>query len=241
MKKILTIIFILTAYFSNGQVATLDLNNPAPRVGDEIEILVYFKMKDLHEKEGKKTADEWKSEQENNLGSGNLKFYENILDTGLIKIGPFKFSINNKEFVTDIITVRVYPNLPDVKDGIWIRQVNFKDETFLILEQRLSNQWNNESKSDDEHSMTHSSDGVTYTGIDIKKLKELGLALKEVGSSTSSQVVDIKDIFGSGTVSYKLTKYKVTRLDNFKGKVKIKREFFIDYPDKVELPIIVVE
>ena len=241
MKKILPIIFILISYFSSGQVATLNLNNPAPRVGSEIEISVSFKAQNIKEKEGKQSVDEWKAHQKNVLGNGNIKFKESLLDTGLVKIGPFRFSIGDKEFTSDIITVRVYPDLPDVKDGIWARLVNFKSETFLILEQRISNQWKREDKSNDEHSMTHDSDGVIYASIEVEKLKEFGLVLKEISASTSSQVVDKSDTFGSGTVSYKLTKYKVTKLDNFRKKVRIKREHFINYPDKVELPVIEVE
>lgn len=241
MKNILIIILFTIGYSSFGQIATLDLTNPAPRIGEDIEIIVYFKTKELEKKEGPQKVEKWLEDQKNNLGKAEIKFYENFLDTGLVKIGPFSFSIGSNQFTTDVMTIRIYPDLPVDKDGIWIRQVQFKNESFLILEQRISNQWRQESKSADEHSMTHDSDRVNYTELDVEKLKEIGLHLKQLSSSSSSQVVDKNDVFGAGMVSYKLTKYKVTNLSNFKGRLKLKKDFFIDYPDKVELPAVLFE
>ena len=241
MKNILTILLVATSHLTFGQIATLDLNNPAPRVGDEIEITVYFQKQILKVNEGKKTHNDWKAIQDNNLGKGELKFYDNVLDTGLIKIGPLKFTINNKEFTSETLTIRVYPILPNSKDGIWSRLVAFKGEIFLILEQRVSNQWKPQVKSDDEHSFTHSSDGINWAEIDIEGLKQFGVNLEQVNSNIRSEIVDKNDTFGSGTASYKLTKYKVTKQSNFKDKLRITKELFINYPDKIELPITIIE
>lgn len=107
-------------------------------------------------------------EFDNQLGNGDINCRTELLDTGLVKVGPFKFAINKTEFTTDAITIRVFPDLPDVNDGIWLRLVTFRGEDILILEQRISHGW---KKEDGGHtSMSVDVGGVNFAELDIYKV-----------------------------------------------------------------------
>jgi hypothetical protein len=222
MKRTLLPILIFISTWSLGQ-AELSINNPAPRVGDEIKIS--FSLKDLDER----------------FGNGDLKLYETLTESGTINIGPFTFTIGGKVYESDVLTINVAPKLPEkVKDGLWVRLVEFKDSRYLIIEQRISNQWKKEKKSDSDFTISHG-DGVTYTDFKREILENNGLKIISSSSSSSSQIIDDKDIFGAGTVSYKIQIFEFEKTDKFKQRVKIDKDAFINFPDKTKIDTIWIE
>ena len=204
MKNTLTILLSTTTLFSAAQIATLEIQNPAPRISDGVEVSVSFDKKKIEKKEYPMSILEFSEGFENNLGGCDINFRTELLDTGLVTIGPFIFRINKTHFTTDSVTIRVFPDLPEVYDGVWLRLVSFSGQDILILEQKVSHHWNKNR----EHASSWSNDaeGVDFTSLDIDKLYALGIELKELGSSTSSSGVN-DNLLGLGTLSYKLTRY----------------------------------
>jgi len=222
MKRTILPILIFISTWTWGQVE-LSTNNPAPRVGDEIKIS--FSLKDMDER----------------FGNGDLKLYEKLTESGTINIGPFTFTIGGKVYESDVLTINVAPKLPDnVKDGLWIRLVDFKDSKYLIIEQRISNQWKREKKSDNEFTMSHG-DGVKYADFKRQILENNGLMINSSSSSSSSQIIDDKDLFGAGTVSYKIQVFEFQKTDKFKQRVKIDKDAFTNLPDKTKIDTIWIE
>ncbi len=232
MKSILTILLTSMTLLCVGQVVTLDIQNPAPRISDGVDVSVSFKKKKIKKNEGSMSADEFRIQFENQLGDGKINFRTELLDTGLVNIGPFKFSIHNTTFTTDIVTIRVFPDLPDVNNGIWLRFVRFGGKDILILEQRVSHDW--QTQNSEHSSWSIDAEGVDFSGLDTDRLYALGVELKEVASSTSSNSTQ-DEILGLGTVSYKLTQYEVTRLKTLQDKVIITKDLFYAFPSDLEI------
>lgn len=232
MKSFFTITLSTITFIALGQVAILDIKNPAPRISDGVDVTVSFEKKKIKKIEGPMSPDEFNAEFENQLGYAEINFRTELLDTGLVKIGPFKFTINKTNFTTDAITIRVYPDLPNVTDGIWLRLVKSKGEDILIIEQRISHDWTIGNSGHQSRSID--AKGVNFAGLDDYKLYDLGLELKELSSSTSSNSTR-DEIQGSGVVSYRLSQYKVTKLDRFKNKVLVTKDLFYNFPKDVDI------
>jgi hypothetical protein len=238
MKKKLTLILIIAHLTTLGQVATLDIIDPGPRIGETLEINISIEKQKLKtkNKNGVYTKDEWTAISNNNLGSGQLKFYEILSDTGQITVGPFTFLIDGTQIISDTLVVKVYPGLPAVEDGLWIRQISHLGKDFIVLEQRVFNR----RKSNNSNKRSRDSDGVVFARINTERLKEYGVNLYTINSSTSSEVVGEDDTIGSGTVSFQKLIYEVRRTEEFKGQLKLKQDFFVDYPKEVGFPTIVI-
>lgn len=232
MKIILTTIFTTITLLGVGQVAILEIKNPAPRIGDGVDVSVSFEKKKIKRIDGPMSSEEFSTEVENQLGSADINFRTQLLDTGLVKVGPFKFEINGKKFTTDVVTIRVYPNLPRVTDGIWMRIVTFKGDVILLLEQRFSHDWITENNG--HSSRRIDAEGVNFARLDEYKLYGLGVELKNLGSRISSSIAR-DEILGTGVVSYQLTQYKLIKLDTFKNQIVITKDLFNDFPKDVDI------
>lgn len=204
---------------------------PAPRVGDKVGISILFQQADLKPKKGKKSKEERLEDYENILGHGDLSFNKILLDVGDFTIGPFKFSINGKEVVSDILKIRVYEKLPTIKDGLWLRFVSRDEKDLIILEQRVSNKW----EPNNANSIDHGSEVVIFAELDQEIINELGFELRELMSRTSNEITN-KGARDSGTSSYKITIYKIVKT-NGSGKLKLNKELFKNYPNDIQLTI----
>lgn len=200
----------------------LTINNPAPRQGDEIDINV--KLLDNKVR----------------VGEGTIKFTQEVTETGPLTIGPFKFMLEGKTYETDILTVTVAPRIPiDIKDGIWIRIVEFNEEKHLIIEQRISGQWKTK-KGDNEVTMTYGS-GVIYAEFREEVFEENGLEILASTSSSGSRLLDKNAPFGHGTVSYKIEIFKFKKTDEFSKKLRIDKRSFNNFPDNVKIDDVWIE
>src|SRR6185437_8940471 len=98
--------------------------------------------------------------------------------TGNVSIGPFSFVLNKKLYNTDSINIKIYPKLPTIKNGIWLREVNFKNDSYLIVEQRIAGQW--ETTQKDSNSFTQSFDprDAPFTELDDWQIKNKGISFE---------------------------------------------------------------
>jgi hypothetical protein len=217
------IIFLLSVFLSlstSAQVARLDIDNPAPRAGDDIRVTF-----GLDKDQSKDLPGDARSKKDR-TGFGDIKITTTLADTGTMVIGPFRFTIRNKEYTTQVLTIRVYPPLPsDAKDGIWIRQVDFNDDHFLIIEQRVSGQRKKEQKQDAEITIGFNSD-AQFASLDEDKFEANGLDIIS-SSSRSGKYGD--------DVSFTVATFKFKKMPSFKGKLKIDRKVLRDVPDNVTI------
>jgi hypothetical protein len=210
-------IFLLSAFLSlsaSAQVARLDIDNPAPRAGDDIRVTFTVDKEPQGDTRSKKDR----------TGFGDIKITTTLADTGSMVIGPFKFTIRNKEYTTQVLTIQVYPPLPsDAKDGIWMREVDFNGDHFLIIEQRLSGQRKKEQKQDAEITIGFNSD-PQFASLDEDKFEANGLDIISSSSRSGKHGSD---------VSFTVATFKFKKTDAFKGKLKIDRKVLRDVPDNV--------
>jgi hypothetical protein len=206
MKYVCVFFFFLTAAQAEAQLPKLEPSNPAPRQGEEVNI--NFLLKDGN-------AD---------IGSGNFKVRQPLADTGLVTIGPFQFSINNKSYSTGTITLHVYPKLPDnIHEGIWIRYVAFEGKYYLITEQRIPA---DQKKKPEGNSIVIGGE-APFAELDRDQFEQAGLKVVNSNSYTDSGPM------GKDEVSYKLTTYRFEKTAYFKGRLRLDKKFFTDFPEKV--------
>ena len=228
--KILTTILALTINLTTfGQIVTLDIHNPAPRVDEEIEISVNLKKKDI-KAEYPFPIDELDILRDNNLGNGKIKFTQIASDTGSVTFGPFKFTVDGKEYISDTLTIRVYPKLPPVMQGIWIRQVHFKDKHLLIIEQRMPNDW----KKDDKYDMTFNNDGLQFAEIDKETIDHAGFEFNFSYSNSTQQFINDNEDYVGDMVSYQMLIYNIKITDDYNGKFKLKKKHFKNFPKDID-------
>src|ERR1051325_2105817 len=117
-KTGLLAIFISISGYSQS---SLIVDNPGPRVGDNIKLSIRLEA------------------GEESIGRGDIELYEQAENVGSVTFGPFTFTVAGKVYETGTVTVNVSPKLPaNVLDGIWVRLIPFQEEYFLIIEQRIS-------------------------------------------------------------------------------------------------------
>jgi hypothetical protein len=217
------IIFLLSAFLSlpaSAQVARLDIDNPAPRAGDDIRVTF-----GLDKDQGTDLQGDARSKKDR-TGFGDIKITTTLADTGTMVIGPFRFTIRNKEYTTQVLTIQVYPPLPsEAKDGIWIRQVDFNGDHFLIIEQRVSGQRKKEQKQDAEITIGFSSDSQ-FASLDEDKFEANGLDIISSSSRSGKHGHD---------VSFTVATFKFKKTPAFKGKLKIDRKVLRDVPDNATI------
>jgi hypothetical protein len=238
--KSAVLLFTFILPLSAFSQSTLEPNNPAPRVGDLIEVNVHFEKEDLGslEKKAEKTASESKQIEQNRIAMGTLRLAQTPTDTGEFVVGPMSLTFNGQVYTTQKLVLNVSPALPEkVTDGIWIRTVSHGEHRYLIIEQRIANQL---KKQDDGNSITLSSDDVTFAEFDRDKLEGKGLEIVSSSSASRTQQVDKKAGFGAGTSSYRISIFRFESTPMFKSGLRIDKKFFSDLPKNVKLPEVVI-
>lgn len=222
-----TIFFLLSAFLSysvSAQVARLDIDNPAPRAGDDIRVTFVLEKPTAKSETGAKSR----------AGFGDIKVSTALTDSGRMVIGPFRFAIRNKEYKTDSLVIRVYPQLPSTaKDGVWLREVDFNGDHFLIIEQRVSGR-KKDQKNSSEIIIGMNSD-TEFASLDERKFEATGLDIISSSSRSGNQTLDASD------VSFKVATFKFKKTDAFKGKLKLDRKFLSDVPDNVSIDGILIK
>ncbi|SHH51442.1 hypothetical protein SAMN04488109_4144 [Chryseolinea serpens] len=220
IRRLLTYAWCFCCASAWAQTSILEIANPAPRAGEEVEIIITVKKESLEaiETKEKKSTDDYAALRKNKIAYGNLKISQVLPDTGKVKIGPFRFSIADRVYETNSLTLRVYPKLPDTaREGLWIRQVDYNGQSYLIIEQR--------SETED----------AKFAQLNRDKLEASGLNIVTSTSKSESQFLDKKITAGSTPVNYRISTYKFKRTSAFKGKVKIDKSLFLDFPPNVSM------
>ncbi len=231
MKVVFAILCCFTLGCALGQ-SMLEPQNPAPRVGDQLDVTLYFEKENLQWLENKMAKTEAENERlaNNRVATGALRLNHVLADTGQITVGPLSLTFQGTTFTTEPLVLTVSPALPkNIGDGIWIRSVQFKGFYYLIIEQRIANQW---KKQEDEEAITLSTMDVVFAEIDQEKLEGKGLNIVSNSSSSDNQQVDKSAGFGAGSSAYKITILKYLRTPLFKS-FKLDKKFFSNLPKNI--------
>lgn len=135
---------------------------------------------------------------------------------GNTTVGPFKFNINGKDYVTDSISLRVLDKLP-FKEGFWCRLVTDNHgNKFLILEQYTQNEITY-TKTKDGFSVSEKvKKGAPSDPVEIVKIQEKGIEINFAYSSSSTVHPDDFD-FSKPGMSYSIKKYQIVFDEDFSG------------------------
>ena len=244
-------LLLIASLSSVCQIVELRVDNPIVRIGDAIEVKVSLKGEEM-EAEFPISSEEFKALQANNRGSGSLTFSHIATDTGSVTFGPFHFMINGEKYTSDIITVQVHPAIPEMQEGVWIKQIGEGEEHILVIEQTLLNAEPSASEStslydrtfntnvDDPFSTVIEEENSQYVDINMESIDAEGLSLKRFSTSTSTKPANPEDIFSSEKITYRKTTYKIKKLDSFSGEFKLLRKHLVNYPDDLDFTEIII-
>lgn len=219
LLNLLSFLLCLTSFSSYGQIVTLEVKNPFPRVGDECEIEYAIKTDTFQVSETGSLKEQMKEIRNKELGSGTMKFTKLISDTGYSSFGPFTFIVNQQSLKSDIIKLHFDSPLPAEKSGIWVRQNSYLGQEYLIVEQRISGKWVTTRTSDNSISSEFQKDNEEFIEIDKEKIDTEYIEFDFSYSTSKSQDVEING--KTETVYYKISLYKITKTELFKNKFKL--------------------
>ncbi len=212
--KTLFIISLFISQVSYGQNAKLKIFNPAPRLGDAVTITITI------------IADSSIAKKEDTLlihnGDGEITLRKLMPKVGKYTIGPFSFKINGKTYTSDSLEITIDAKLPDEREGVWLRQIKWKGDEYLILEQRIDLEKLSESKRMNVYEKFVDLSDKAYEYPD-----EIWFSF--AGSTSPRQPTEeISDqiIVGKGQVIYKLTMYRITKGKEYKGSFSLGKKFF---------------
>lgn len=238
MKKHISFL-ILNLFLISGfsQIIELDVNNPAPRIGEDIPITYEIKRSD-RKVEFPISPDELKEINKNKIGKGTLTLEDYATDTGEVVIGPLTFEIDGEIFKSDTLRLNIYPKLPNEKNGFWTRFIKYRGEYYLITEQRIGGEWKQKKDSKNSFSMSFDSEGVEFAEIPRSSIKLDNIEISFSYSTSSSQTIEGEEVFGSGTVHYKLYVYRIDLKEGYNDDFVIKKKHFENFPKKQDFKAI---
>lgn len=233
--KTLPYLIFLFSLLALGQNSELKVTNPGPRIGEDFEITYRLLPKD-YKKPG--PLDDPFQMKNPTIGTGTIMITNNSLEPGLKKYGPFTFNIDGQTITTNTIEVMVYPAIPkEFKDGVWIRIIEFDNKNHLVVEQRISQQWQKENAN----TIAFGQNTPEYISLNKEKFCAKGLIISSSNSRSESQVIDENDIFGNGMVQYFRNTFEFEKTEDFKKKFKLDEKFFDNFPQDIELEDVFIE
>jgi hypothetical protein len=228
MKRILLTFLLAMVFVCTLAQVKLQTSNPAPRVGDAMTISFVLEKPPLDSKKSQNDVITILASGMNRIADGSLKMNEGFLtDIGPLKLGPFQFQLNGRVFNTNELNITVSPKLPDnIDEGIWIRQVEFQGQKWIILEQRSPGEMKPVSGASGSVSYTISTEDVQWSRLAEEKFRKNGVDLHEENSSVTIQPVS------NGSALYKITVFTYQTLPSFKGELIIDKKLLLYAPEK---------
>ncbi len=232
MKYSLLFSTLLSLNYSHSQEIELELQNPAPRVGEDIEVLLKLK----HPSTEDENSEDYYF-MNNNLVEGTLSINQKAEESGELSFGPISFSLNGKKYTSNSLTVMVDDALPETNKGIWIRQVNYNGKSLLIIEQRIPNEWKKKGKNE----MSFDNEGLEFLELKQESLHQDDLRFNFTFSTSTSQ--QIKQDGGSEgeMVSYQMMIYEIEKADTYSGEFQLEESHFLHFPKGVKLEPFIIK
>lgn len=211
----MTGVIFLTAFTAvQAQKARLSLPIPAFRVGDNVEIK-YELYKD--------NTTDWESK----VGEGSIKLEKTFLTPGKYPVGPLFLQINGVKYASDTIAVQVDDALPEEKNGIWIRQVQFNGKEYILVEQRIGGDWETVSTGTNSTNTSFKAKSDEFAEIDPGQLDNAPVNLQFNYSYSTTQ-----NMTEGSSANYKISVYVLAKQANFSGSFTLTRKHFKDLDAK---------
>lgn len=237
---------------SYAQSIDLTAGSPMLRVGDRLSIkyvvnseksgiasaLVNSISESTVHSEGTKTKPSLPSCKvpDYQVANGFLTLSKNIDTIGSYTVGPFSFNLDGVLYKSDTLTFTVYPELPKVKNGLWINFIKSNDEYYLAIEQRIEGKENNPqppslTKEDDGYvslndAMLKDNDNVAITGIQYSR-----------GNYSLEGEMGQADYMGT----QKKTFYKIWMSDDYDNSLTLTKKYFTNLPKKMDFKPVMIE
>jgi hypothetical protein len=205
----LLIIFSVWAKESNSQNLRLIIDNPLPRINQEISFSYIYTNSEI-ENRFEANID---NAGENNLITGNIKINDSIISGSQINLGPIQIKYNGKYIKSDSLTVKVFDALPDTNQGIWINHVIIEGSIFIIIEQRVP-----------------LSLGITkYASFNRGEFFKFNVEPFKFSTQTTSFQAN-ENSFEKNEYAERRTILLIRNLENLKNNLNINESFFNDLP-----------
>lgn len=225
MKSVLTFLSLLICIPAFSQHATIETSNPIPRVGSKLELTFTIRETDLAgSKENKTTL----GEESELIATGTVQLEKALTKAGITTVGPFAFTVENQVYQTSTLTVMVYPELPPVTDGLWMKFVEVEGKASLVIEQRITNQPKREF-TPTGMTYSQSSDNVKFAELKRDELRSFGLEFPNSSSLSNMQTLDMT-LYPDSHFSYKRWIFNIKKTAAFSGPVKIEASLFENFP-----------
>lgn len=216
MKKHFLVLVILLAIIpaAQAQFARLWLSIPAFRVGEKAEISYNLYSDTTGYADSQK-------------GEGSIKLENTFKKPGPYSIGPISLTIDGITYRSDKITVQVDEALPEENNCIWIRQVKFDGDEYILIEQRIGGDWETVSTGSNSSNTSFRSKSEDFAEIDPGKLNDAPVNLQFHYSFSTTQNL------GNGeSANYKISVYVLTKTDRFPGSFTLTRKHMKDLDAK---------
>lgn len=220
MKLFLFSVILIFSVNCYSQTIALSISVPQPRLKESFE--VSFNMDSISEAIFKLDTNKFNIVSYTSLGlSPSFEVNLEALRKGKNEVGPFTFTFNGRTYKTNKLKFTVADSLPDVKKGLWIRELKEDDTTAYIMIDQKQSAYNIITRKDDNTIST--SAAVDNNEKDTELSAEIENAKVEEWGSSSSTIPDFIHNEKGFKKSYKC--YKITILDKKKPLVLTKESF----------------
>jgi hypothetical protein len=232
-RSLLPFLLLALSLPAFAQNLTLQISNPQPRVGESFT--VSFSMDFFNEQMSEQLQQQ--ASLEVSQPSYTDKQYSRTLTAtkaGTYPIGPYSFTFNGITYTSNQVTIEVIEPLAR-QEGIWLRQVQFGGEDFLILEQMIPNlQTTPMTPSEFEQGMHHDFEKAFAS---LRQQPAAGINLNRRHSTTTAESADNT---GKASLGYSLQIYRIEKEEAFAGSLQLQPEHFQNLPSNARLPILVL-
>ena len=123
-----------------SQRVELSLSNPLPRAGDRITLNYsiypddhpFFTFEEIDAPRKGNCKD-----QKTQIAKGSYTKNQGIDTVGVISLGPFQFTDGEAVYTTEPINIEIFPQLPNVQEGLWCSFIQQAGKYYLVVEQRV--------------------------------------------------------------------------------------------------------
>lgn len=236
MKSLFTFISFLVFVPTLGQIVKLEPSNPAPRVREGFTISFVLEKNDPDSLE---VVDDWLAQSlissMNRVADGNIEISDWLLtEEGHLQIGPLQIPVNGKTYITNTLDLIVTTQLPDdIDEGLWIRQLNFQGQEYIILEQRHPGKMKQTTNENGRAIWSITNDGK-WAKVNMDKIQRKGIEIELRQSRSSIQSIDV------GDAVYMQTIYTYKPLPSFKERLTIDKTLLDYVPEKGHFEVIQV-
>jgi len=243
-KRLLIYWFCIASASVYSQSVELKANNPMPRIGDNFYLNYEINPEKLElakniinttssgstSTQAKNTSSPFKSctDPDLTIAKGTISLTKKFEKEGNYNFGPFSFVIDGKSYKSDNLTISVYPELPKVRNGVWISYIKSDNDYYLIIEQRIEG--NNQSLFSSSRPRLLEKDTVFVTIDDSLTKTGSEIIFMQQNSSMGMRNLDNDMKKTESQYTQKTTVYKVWMSEKYNNNFSLSRVHLLNLP-----------